>query len=327
MKPVISVIIPIYESEKFLSKCVDSVLAQTFKDLELILVDDGSKDKSREICDYYAKKDDRVIVVHKLNSGANASRIVGINKSQGKYILFLDSDDMLPDRALESLYKCFLCNNIDIAIGSMIIMHNNKSKVSNNYLDNGIYNRESYIKALLTEKCHSGLHSKLYKKTIFTEDVFVLPENVFHHEDLFMNIAIAGNVNNVGIFNDIQAYIYTYQNPNSVSRSSSISTSEIFCLTYYIKKVLLKIGLLDNCIQEFVDHIYVTIYYNYILKDITFTELNKLKHDFNIHPYRHWHYVEILNNKLFLRRIFLFCIKVKQYIIKCLVRLKHQFEN
>ena len=167
MKPVISVIIPIYESEKFLSKCVDSVLAQTFKDLELILVDDGSKDKSREICDYYAKKDDRVIVVHKLNSGANASRIVGINKSQGKYILFLDSDDMLPDRALESLYKCFLCNNIDIAIGSMIIMHNNKSKVSNNYLDNGIYNRESYIKALLTEKCHSGLHSKLYKKTFY----------------------------------------------------------------------------------------------------------------------------------------------------------------
>lgn len=327
MKPVISVIIPIYESEKFLSKCVESVLSQTFKDFELILVDDGSKDKSGEICDYYAKIDNRVIVIHKSNSGANASRIVGVNRSQGDYIFFVDSDDMLSNMALEALYSCFLYNNIDIAVGSMQIIHNNKTKVSYNDLKNGVYDRVTYIKSLLKGACHIGLHSKLYKRTVFTESVFALPDTVRHHEDLFMNVAIAANINYIGVFNEIQAYIYIYQNLNSVSRSTLMSMSEFGIVGFNIRQVLLKSDLWDSCIGEFTDYVYSTIYNYYVLQNIPFIEINKLKHDLEICPRGYWLFVEILNNNILLRRIFLLLVNVKRCIIKYLVELKHLFEK
>lgn len=95
--PLFSIIIPVYNTEKELPRCVDSVLSQRFEDLELILVDDGSKDGSGAICDAYAAKDCRVICVHQKNAGCSEARNTGVRKSSGKYLLFLDSDDMWDD--------------------------------------------------------------------------------------------------------------------------------------------------------------------------------------------------------------------------------------
>lgn len=91
--PKVSVIVPVYKAEKYLRKCVDSILAQTFRDFEVILVDDGSPDKSGEICDEYARKDPRVRVIHKENGGVSSARNKGIDEARGEYISFLDSDD------------------------------------------------------------------------------------------------------------------------------------------------------------------------------------------------------------------------------------------
>ncbi len=93
--PKYSIIVPVYKAEKFISQCVDSVLSQPYLDFELILVDDGSPDNSGKICDEYAKKDERVKVIHKENGGVSAARNAGIDASQGKYIIFLDSDDFI----------------------------------------------------------------------------------------------------------------------------------------------------------------------------------------------------------------------------------------
>ena len=114
----ISVIVPVYKAEKFLHRCVDSILSQTFKDFELLLVDDGSPDGSGAICDEYAKTDDRVRVFHIPNGGANRAREWGVNKAcNSEYITFVDSDDTLPPTALQDLYV--LTNNkYDIVIGS-----------------------------------------------------------------------------------------------------------------------------------------------------------------------------------------------------------------
>ena len=93
--PKISIIVPVYKVEKFLPKCIDSILSQTFTDFELILVDDGSPDNCGKICDEYAHKDDRVVVVHKLNEGVSIARNKGLDVAKGEYILFCDSDDFV----------------------------------------------------------------------------------------------------------------------------------------------------------------------------------------------------------------------------------------
>lgn len=104
MLPEISVIVPVYNSEKYLHKCVDSILMQTFTNFELLLIDDGSSDKSGAICDKYAQKDRRVKVFHKRNSGISSARNTGIENASGKYIMFCDNDDMVSNRWMKILY-------------------------------------------------------------------------------------------------------------------------------------------------------------------------------------------------------------------------------
>jgi glycosyltransferase involved in cell wall biosynthesis len=103
-KPTISIIVPVYNTEKYLRRCLDSIVAQTFKDYECIIVDDGSTDGSAAICDEYEKKDSRFKVLHKENEGVSAARNVGIEYAEGEFITFVDSDDYLSSVYLRDLY-------------------------------------------------------------------------------------------------------------------------------------------------------------------------------------------------------------------------------
>ena len=99
--PLFSVIVPVYNAEKYLSRCIDSILNQTYQNFELLLVDDGSKDKSGSICDKYGKTDSRVIVIHQSNSGPGTARNNGLHNAKGRYIIFVDSDDYLDSTYFE----------------------------------------------------------------------------------------------------------------------------------------------------------------------------------------------------------------------------------
>lgn len=116
MKPVISVIVPIYNVEKYLPRCIESILNQSFKEFELILVDDGSSDNSGKICDIYAEKDERVKVIHKENGGVSSARNVGIKAVNGEYIGFVDPDDYIDREMYKNLYELCENNNCDIGI-------------------------------------------------------------------------------------------------------------------------------------------------------------------------------------------------------------------
>ena len=111
----ISVIIPVYNVEKYLSETIESVLRQTFTDFEVILIDDGSKDGTAFICDKYAKEDERIKVVHKENGGVSSARNIGIEKAIGEYITFIDGDDLVNANMLEVLYKNAKAYNVDIS--------------------------------------------------------------------------------------------------------------------------------------------------------------------------------------------------------------------
>lgn len=118
--PTVSIIVPVYRVEKYIHRCVDSVLGQTYADFELILVDDGSPDTCPAICDEYAAKDNRVRVIHKENGGLSSARNTGIDTAQGKYLFFLDSDDVIHPDCLYILAECIRTTGAQIAIGEFM---------------------------------------------------------------------------------------------------------------------------------------------------------------------------------------------------------------
>ena len=121
MSELISVIVPIYNTEKYLVECVESIRKQTYSNIEIILVDDGSTDASIEICDGFAEKDSRVRVFHKKNEGVAVARNFGIQQSNGQYVVIVDSDDIAVDRMIEVLYTQIKENDADIAVGNYYI--------------------------------------------------------------------------------------------------------------------------------------------------------------------------------------------------------------
>ena len=126
MAKEVSIIVPVYNVEKYLRTCLDSILHQTFQDFELILVDDGSTDLSGHICEEYAAKHDCIIVQHKKNAGPNAARIDGIKLAEGKFITFIDSDDWIEPKHIELLVNSLKEKNADIVQCDYFINNDNK---------------------------------------------------------------------------------------------------------------------------------------------------------------------------------------------------------
>ena len=138
--PKISIIVPVYKVEKYLRRCLDSIVTQTFTDWECILIDDGSPDNSGKICDEYAEKDNRFRVIHKQNEGVAKARLTAFEHSIGEYITFVDSDDYLTKEALSVMKNCLEENNVDVAAFSFFDVINGKNIKDNRPL-NGYYNR------------------------------------------------------------------------------------------------------------------------------------------------------------------------------------------
>lgn len=130
--PLISIIVPVYNVEKYLRPCLDSILSQTYTNWEAILVDDGSTDRSGEICDEYAKKDIRVRVIHKENGGVSSARNCGIEQSRGAWFIFCDADDMLYNDALSKMVDC-IGDNIDSVCGGYITIDETDAFLSRSY--------------------------------------------------------------------------------------------------------------------------------------------------------------------------------------------------
>lgn len=184
MNPILSIIVPVYNVEEYLPKCLDSICNQSFKDFELILVNDGSTDNSYNICNAYSKKDKRIIIVNKQNGGLSSARNAGIELATGEYIGFVDSDDWIDLDMYELLINNIKKNDADIAIC------NDKKVVNKNVLSSTntnkvrVYSQEKAIEALI-----EGVHfqeyawNKVYKRTLFTDIRF--PEEKLY-EDVFV---------------------------------------------------------------------------------------------------------------------------------------------
>lgn len=218
MSDLISIIIPVYNVENYLEECVQSVLGQTYKNIEVILVDDGSKDKSGDMCDKLQQIDSRIIVIHKDNGGLSSARNVGLAECSGNYVSFIDSDDIISEHYISDLYNCLINTNSDISMSGLlrfkdrVIFKDKTDKIvtlsSKKAASNILYQKKQDFFSV--SAC-----AKLYKKSLFNNVKY--PEGKIN-EDLAVIVDLIMQCEKVScIFN----YNYFYRiTDNSITTSS-----------------------------------------------------------------------------------------------------------
>lgn len=165
---LISIIVPVYNVSNYLDNCIKSIINQTYKNIEIILVDDGSTDDSSNICDKYLKKDKRIKVIHKSNGGLSSARNIGIVNSNGEYITFIDSDDYVEKEYVEVLYKNIIKYSSDISIGShKVIYESGKIIYKSNNLEYSCTPKETLKNMLYDNGIDVSAWAKLYKRELF----------------------------------------------------------------------------------------------------------------------------------------------------------------
>lgn len=183
----ISIVVPIYNVEEYLPRCLDSIIAQTYSNIEIMLVDDGSPDNAGAICDEYAARDSRIRVFHIPNGGVAKARQLGVESSTGEYIVFVDPDDWLPLDSIEVLYKPIALNrSIDIVIGSYIRKFLSRDVYCHQVERN--YSKREYIDAIIATDIIVAPWAKLFRRDLFVSDGF---PNIKRSQDWLMNIHIA----------------------------------------------------------------------------------------------------------------------------------------
>ena len=216
MEELVTIVVPVYKVEKYIDKCINSILNQTYKNLEIILVDDGSPDDCGKICDRYAKLDTRINVIHKENGGLSDARNAGIDAANGKFISFIDSDDYIEPEYIEILYRAIKKDETDIAISSHKVIYESGAILEKATGEENILTPKETLKRILyDEGIDLSAWAKLYKLELFKEVKF-LKGRLF--EDAATTYKLIDKSKKISIIS-----VSTY---NYIMRSSSITNNE-----------------------------------------------------------------------------------------------------
>lgn len=256
---LISAIVPVYNVEKYLYRCVDSILKQTYENFELILIDDGSPDNCSQMCDELSEKDSRIKVIHQENQGLSAARNSGIKIAKGNYLTFIDSDDWISNTMFEDLINLIKEKNADISICNFIVTDGNAIYKKNTKAEEKLYSKDEFMKIILRVNSNRCIHyawGKLYKKDVIDKNehypVGMLNEDV---EGMFKAVLKSEKIaetNKIG-------YFY-YENSESISRKKF---GENFLSLHHVWERILEIS--QNSAPEYVDY----VKYNLIRSDFT----------------------------------------------------------
>ncbi|MEK5104453.1 CDP-glycerol glycerophosphotransferase family protein [Cytobacillus sp. FSL M8-0252] len=253
-KPKLSVIVPIYNVEKYLAECIQSLLNQTLKDIEIILVNDGSKDESGKIADYYAENFENVTVYHKVNGGLGQARNYGMQFANGDYIAFVDSDDYLTEDAYQKLYNSISKTGSDIAIGNVVRF--NSTKVYPSVLHQKVFT-EDKVKAHISRDPElindTTAWNKIFKKAFWDNHQLTFPEGMLY-EDLPVTIPAHFLASSVDVISDV---IYYWRARDNGDQSITQQRTDLKNLTDRLKAV------------KMVD--------DYFSENVTSQELNNIK--------------------------------------------------
>lgn len=211
---LISVIVPIYNVEKYLRRCLDSICNQMYQNLEVVLVDDGSTDLSGKIADEYARRDTRFYVIHKQNGGLSDARNAGLSYCHGTYIVFVDSDDYVTEDYVMVLYDLLKHNHADISVVSLTHQEEELSKISDSAAAK-IYNTKEALQDLLYQRISASANAKMYRAELFSDIRY--PKGRLY-EDVIATYQIFEKATKV-VWCDIKKYWY-YVRTDSIVRSA-----------------------------------------------------------------------------------------------------------
>lgn len=217
----ISIIIPIYNAEKYLKRCLESIITQSLKEIEIICVNDGSTDNSLEILEKFQENNDRIIIINKKNSGASSARNTALKIVKGKYCLNIDSDDWIEQGYLEDLYNKAEKDNLDITITNIIFDFKDSNK--KNYIindlkieDSKVISGKEYVKKFFIENSYGYTWNKLIKRELYTKNNLWYDEEIFLLEDLEILMQLSYYAERIGKLN--KAYYHYIQGENNGSQ-------------------------------------------------------------------------------------------------------------
>lgn len=249
-KRLLSVIVPIYNVEVYLSECIDTILNQTYENIEIILVDDGSRDSSGAICDRYKKLDKRVKVIHKQNEGPIAARLTGVNNASGEYVTFVDSDDWIHKDMYEELMKLQKQTNAEVVMSGIYRYISEDNILEHNTgLQEGFYNREQIREniwpvMLWGEKCNScevdpSLCTKIFKKELICKQLKKVAKlDIYYADDTITLYPLLLETSSLYISH--QSYYFHRQRGNE-EVAGYIKDTKFFDKTYRVYKYLQKV--------------------------------------------------------------------------------------
>lgn len=240
MHPIVSIILPVYNAENTIRKCIESVLNQTFREFELIIVNDGSKDHSGEICEEYKEKDKRIKVFHKENRGVSHTRNFALDQVEGEYIQFMDSDDWITPDAVKELVEASRTYKCDLIISDFYRVVNERVSVKGDIEDTTVMTREEFAAHMMENPAdfyYGVLWNKLYKKSIIEEHHLRMNPQIDWCEDFLFNLEYIRYVGQVYALK-IPIYYYVKTKGSLVSQGLNITNiiqMKITVFAYYNK--------------------------------------------------------------------------------------------
>lgn len=251
--PKVSIIVPVYKAEAYLHRCVDSILAQTFTDFELLLIDDGSPDRSGEICDEYAQKDSRIRVIHKENGGVSSARQRGLDEAVGEYTIHADPDDWVEPNMLEELYKKAKQDDADIVICDYFNNIGTKQTICRQ-CPSSLEPKQVLIE--LFQQLHGSCWNKLARRVCYKQYGIEFPRGINYCEDLFTWVQFLSHKEvKVAYLN--KAFYHYFDNPESITRRYQRSQYETRCKFVELLEKVLPTELRSTILKKVTFNIFI----------------------------------------------------------------------
>lgn len=219
MDILISIIVPVYNAERYLKRCLDSIVEQTYNKIEILLINDGSNDNSGEICDCYKESDDRIKVIHTVNQGVSTARNIGIENARGKYICFVDSDDYIEKEYVEALYKKIVKWDAELSIcnlRSVIGKTTNEVTVDCEVINFDNMSAEFFLEINKKYLLYAPFN-KMYQSSIIKNEKIRYSKDICYGEDLLFNLTYLMYINRITFVNETK-YNYIVDNTGSLSQ-------------------------------------------------------------------------------------------------------------
>lgn len=265
--PLVTIVVPMYNVEKYIEKCINSLINQTYQNIEIIIINDGTKDNSLAIAERKAKEDRRIKIISQPNQGLSAARNTGIDNASGDYICFVDSDDFIHTDYVKLLLECILENDVDISVCNFFYIDEQGNTWKRKEKEKKIYNNEEALKDIFSKEQNTEVMTwnKLYKIQLFRDNKIYFPVGRYH-EDNFTTYKLYYYANKIAMISD-ELYYYLQRNNSIMGQKfnkkrldilDAIGETKSFFKDKKIKlneeiqcyEILTKINILNNMIRD-----------------------------------------------------------------------------